>query len=131
MTKRVALLVWPGIDLLDFAGAGEVFSIAGGGDAFEVVTVGRAYLDIEPQYTLDGCPPLDVLVVPRGAEDPALAEFVRVRSADTPVVLEVSGGVSGGIDGALRVVGRLLGQAVARDAARYIERSGGHDERHV
>ncbi|MBK6365230.1 MAG: DJ-1/PfpI family protein [Saprospiraceae bacterium] len=73
---NVAILLYNGVELLDFAGPGEVFQQANfnGKDAFNVFTVGvdsnniisQNFLHITTQYTIDDCPMPDVLVIPGG-----------------------------------------------------------------
>lgn len=101
MSLRAGILVWEGVELLDIAGPGEVFAVAG----FEVVTlaetlapvISQGFLKLEPEHDFAGCPPLDVLVVPGGNTDemvanPALLDCIRSRCAQTPLVLSVCTG---------------------------------------
>jgi transcriptional regulator GlxA family with amidase domain len=83
MTRRtVGILVFPDVEVLDFCGPFEVFSttrldedrrreepspyeavlVAEGRE----VVVASGGLKVVPDHDLDGCPPLDVLVVPGG-----------------------------------------------------------------
>jgi transcriptional regulator GlxA family with amidase domain len=74
--KNVAILLYEGVELLDFAGPGEVFQQAqvNGTNAFSVYTVGvttkeiisQGFLKITTQYTIDDCPMPDILVIPGG-----------------------------------------------------------------
>jgi transcriptional regulator GlxA family with amidase domain len=80
--KRVGILIFPDVEVLDFCGPFEVFSVTRLGtenrneqsSPFEVLIVAettdpvvtRGGMKVIPQHTLDGCPPLDVLVVPGG-----------------------------------------------------------------
>jgi putative intracellular protease/amidase len=80
-TRRVAVVVYDGVELLDFAGPGEVFEVAAGyGEsagrrAFEVYTVGRSrepitsqrFVEVVPQYGIAEAPLPDVLVIPGGS----------------------------------------------------------------
>lgn len=80
-TRRVAVVVYDGVELLDFAGPGEVFAVAGGfgavGEtrAFDVYTVGasrqpitsQGFVQVVPQYAFADAPPPDVLVLPGGS----------------------------------------------------------------
>jgi putative intracellular protease/amidase len=79
-TQRVAVVLYDGVEVLDFAGPSEVFAAAGGfgsrGDepAFEVYTVGRTrdaitsqgFLEVLPDYSIADAPLPDVLVLPGG-----------------------------------------------------------------
>ena len=80
--KRVGILIFPQVEVLDFCGPFEVFSVTRLDEAarretpspFEVrlvaetaepvVTTGG--MRVIPDVTIDDCPPLDVLVVPGG-----------------------------------------------------------------
>lgn len=76
MTRNVAILIFNDVEVLDFAGPFEVFSITGqqdGSDPFNVYTVAecktilaRNALSINAHYTLRNCPPPDILIVPGG-----------------------------------------------------------------
>lgn len=76
-TRRVAVLLFDEVEVLDFAGPFEVFSVAGrrhGLVPFDVYTVAeragpvtaRNGLSVNPRHTLADCPAPDVLVVPGG-----------------------------------------------------------------
>ncbi|RJP39927.1 MAG: hypothetical protein C4547_02960 [Phycisphaerales bacterium] len=77
---NVAILVWNGVELLDFAGPGEVFSAANGRGslAFNVFTVAptrepvisQRFLSINPNHSIDDCPPPDILIIPGGHTQP-------------------------------------------------------------
>ena len=75
--QNVAILIWDGVELLDFAGPGEVFSSArdkNGKAAFRVYTVAsseqpilsQGFLTVTPQFTIDNCPEPDIVVLPGG-----------------------------------------------------------------
>ena len=80
--KRVGILVFDEVEVLDFCGPFEVFSVTRLDDAkrrdtespFEVLLVAESPgvvtatggLRVTPDHTLDTCPPLDVLVIPGG-----------------------------------------------------------------
>lgn len=74
---NVAILIFNEVEVLDFCGPFEVFSVTGvRGDTsapFNVYTIAeqstilaRNRLHITPHYTLDNCPSPDILVVPGG-----------------------------------------------------------------
>lgn len=98
----VGILIFNEVEVLDFAGPFEVFSVAGrfkanGRDqddtdvAMRAVTIAqtaalvhaRGGLQIQPQFTFDNHPPLDVLVVPGGwgtraeVRNPVLLDWLR------------------------------------------------------
>ena len=75
--RNVAILLFNDVEVLDFAGPFEVFSTAGRyGDPplFNVYTIAVQAgpvlavggLSINPQYTLETCPPPDILLIPGG-----------------------------------------------------------------
>jgi transcriptional regulator GlxA family with amidase domain len=80
--KRVGILVFPDVEVLDFCGPFEVFSVTRLDEArrreepspFEVLLVAETAapivttggLKVIPDHTLESCPPLDILVVPGG-----------------------------------------------------------------
>ena len=74
--KNVAILIFNDVEVLDFAGPFEVFSITekrDGSNPFNVYTVAetapvlaRNALSINPHYLLDDCPTPDILVIPGG-----------------------------------------------------------------
>jgi transcriptional regulator GlxA family with amidase domain len=80
--KRVGILVFPDVEVLDFCGPFEVFSVTRVNEErrreepspFKVKLIAEALepiaasggLHVLPDYDLDNCPPLDVLVVPGG-----------------------------------------------------------------
>ncbi len=74
--RNLAILIFDDVEVLDFCGPFEVFSVTGkrdGFDPFNVYTVAektpisaRNKLSINPHYTLDNCPQPDILVVPGG-----------------------------------------------------------------
>ena len=77
MARRVMILLFDGVEVMDFAGPLEVFGVTGqreGKHLFDVFTVAlqcrpvmaRNNLSINPDYSLQECPDPDILVVPGG-----------------------------------------------------------------
>lgn len=121
MPLTVTLLLFDQVEVLDFAGPFEVFSVTGRRhnlDAFRVVTVAekagpvmaRNGLSINPTHTFADCPPPDILVVPGGygtrplLKRPEVIAWVRARAAESKLVLSVCTGalvlgVAGLLDG--------------------------------
>ncbi len=74
--RNVAILIFDDVEVLDFCGPFEVFSVTGkqdGSDPFNVYTVAektpisaRNNLSINPNYDFETCPQPDILVVPGG-----------------------------------------------------------------
>lgn len=92
-TRKVAIVIWDGVELLDWAGPAEVFETAGRlyarGDAaaFRVYTVSRTTepitsqrcVRVVPEYSIEDAPSPDIVVLPGGGTDGVLGdpEFVR------------------------------------------------------
>ena len=112
--KRVGILLFPSVEVLDFAGPFEVFSVTRLDDdkrrdeasPFETVLVAEepgmviatGGLRVVPNYTLDNCPPLDILLVPGGwgvrseIENKVLMYWVAERGRDAEIVAGVCTG---------------------------------------
>ena len=112
--QQVAILIFPDVEVLDFCGPFEVFSVTRLDDArrregpspFAVrlvaetreVVVATGGLKVTPDCTLDECPPLDVLVVPggwgtrQGIKNPRLLEWIAARGAVVPTLTSVCTG---------------------------------------
>jgi putative intracellular protease/amidase len=73
--KNVAIFLYEGVELLDFAGPGEVFSASG----FKTYTVSvdgadltsQGFVKITPQYSIDSAPAPDIIVFPGGSSGPS------------------------------------------------------------
>ncbi len=110
MTRNVAILVFETVEVLDFAGPLEVFSsankMAQGEAPFNVYTVAenagaiRAAnpLTLIPDYTIDTCPPPDILIIPGGtgsrqaAKSERLIAWVKAQDQRTELTLSVCTG---------------------------------------
>ena len=115
--RNVAILIFNDVEVLDFAGPFEVFSITGkrdGSDPFNVYTVAetspilaRNALSINPHYGLNNCPPPDILIVPGGGgyhqdgtpygtrkeiDNQALLSWIKQQSQTTEKLLSVCTG---------------------------------------
>jgi len=112
--QQVAILIFPDVEVLDFCGPFEVFSVTRRDDTrrredpspFEVrlvaetrdVVVATGGLKVTPDCTLDECPPLDVLVVPggwgtrQGIKNLRLLEWIAARGAVVPTLTSVCTG---------------------------------------
>jgi len=103
--RKVAILVYQDVELLDFAGPGEVFSAAHGpeGHAFRVFTVAKTkapvrsqgFVSITPEFSIADCPAPDIVVVPGGHvpdEDRELQEWVRRCATSSELVMSVCNG---------------------------------------
>ena len=98
---RVGILLFDGVQIIDFAGPYEVFGTAG----FGVVTLSHdgnpvttaMGLKVTPDADFAGAPPFDVLLVPGGdvgeaERDPAVLSFIRQHTASSRHVLSVCTG---------------------------------------
>jgi putative intracellular protease/amidase len=103
--RQVAILVYPGVELLDFAGPGEAFSAAHGpnGRAFRVFTVAKTkeplvsqgFVRITPEFSIADCPAPDIIVIPGGNVpdgDADLQAWIKDRSKSTELVMSVCNG---------------------------------------
>lgn len=102
---NVAILIYDGVELLDWAGPGEVFQDVDEGKAFRVYTVApsakpitsQQFVSVTPQFSVKDCPPPDVLVVPGGGSsqllrDEAFMKWLGETVPKTKVTLSVCTG---------------------------------------
>lgn len=109
LKRRVAVLLFDDVEVLDFAGPFEVFSVARsvtGALAFDVVTVAmqpgevvaRNDLRIVPSMIAEALGCVDVLIVPGGIgtrrelNHPAMLDFIRTASPSAGITLSVCTG---------------------------------------
>lgn len=115
--KSIAIVLFDHVEVLDFAGPFEVFSVSGRrnvGTPFHVFTVAEKKviaakndLVIQPTYLLGDCPPCDIFLVPGGGgfhadgtpfgtrlemNNTNLLEWIRTRSTKAQLVLSVCSG---------------------------------------
>lgn len=115
--KKIAILIFDGVEVLDFAGPFEVFSVTGRrgiGEPYEVFTVAerspviaRNELQIVPSYLLKNCPNPDIFLVPGGGgyhedgtafgsrkemDNPVLLEWIQLNAFQSELVLSVCTG---------------------------------------
>ena len=103
--RNVAILVYEGVELLDFTGPGEVFAAAHGknGPGFRVYTVAKekapvtslGVVEVLPLYTIADCPKPDIVVVPGGnvpSEDKELVHWVQECAKSSELVMSVCNG---------------------------------------
>ena len=111
MSRQVGILLFDDVEVLDFAGPFEVFSVAGrnagrGEPSFVVSTVAsrpgpvvaRNGLTVVPHFTVANSPAFDIVVVPGGygsralLADETVLDWVRRRDADAELTLSVCTG---------------------------------------
>lgn len=92
--KRVAVLVYESVELLDFAGPAEAFSIAedeNGTKLFDVSIISvdgkkltsQGFLSINPNYSIKSAPKPDILVIPGGDINNVLANSALRNRIDS------------------------------------------------
>ena len=108
-SRNVAILIFNDVELLDFCGPFEVFSVTGRQDdssPFNVYTVAeksdpiktRNQLSVNPRYTIPDCPQPDILLVPGGQgtrremNNPVLIDWINECSQKAELVLSVCTG---------------------------------------
>ncbi|HYI12087.1 MAG TPA: DJ-1/PfpI family protein [Thermoanaerobaculia bacterium] len=110
-TKNVAIVVYDGVEILDFAGPAEVFAAAAGQGArgqeraFNVYLVSKTrkpivsqgFIDVTPDYSIADSPKPDIIVLPGGGtdsvlDDPEWLAWVEASSKDADTVLTVCTG---------------------------------------
>lgn len=101
--RNVAIFVFQGMELLDFAGPGEVFAAAH--PKFKVYTVAastepivsQGFVKIVPEYSIQDCPKPDLLVIPGGAtsatvKNPDVIAWVKRVSGENELTMSVCTG---------------------------------------
>jgi transcriptional regulator GlxA family with amidase domain len=108
-SRNVAILIFDEVEVLDFCGPFEVFSVTGRRDnlnPFNVYTVAekgqpilaRNHLSVNPGYTIKDCPQPDILVVPGGLgtrkemHNSILIDWIRSSSQKAELILSVCTG---------------------------------------
>ena len=107
--KTVALLLFPEVEVLDFAGPFEVFSLAAteaGPSPFRVITVAATHgalkavggLQVTPDCDLDDCPQADILLIPGGQgsrqamKDERIMAWLARQARDAEIVASICTG---------------------------------------
>jgi transcriptional regulator GlxA family with amidase domain len=112
--KRVGIVLFENIEVLDFCGPFEVFSVTRLNEEkrreepspFEVLLVAErpdpvtttGNMKVIPHYGFENCPRLDILVVPGGwgtrkeLHNPAMLDWLRARAAEVETLTSVCTG---------------------------------------
>jgi transcriptional regulator GlxA family with amidase domain len=108
-TRRLAILIFRDVEVLDFCGPFEVFSVANrftDPPAFDVFTVAekkepvitRGGLSVNPTFPLADCPQPDILLIPGGQgtrtemHNAVIIDWIRQQAASAELVLSVCTG---------------------------------------
>lgn len=99
---NVAIFIYPGVEILDFTGPSEVFASTEGFNTFTVAfkkepLLSQGFITVTPQYSIDDCPPTDILLFPGGgtgsvSEEPRMIEWIKKRSTNTQFMVSVCTG---------------------------------------
>ena len=97
----VAIFLYDGVELLDFAGPGEVFSASG----FQVYTMSadgkdilsQGFVTVKPQYSLENAPKPDIVVFPGGgagapSRDPRVIDWLKSNVSTGTMAMSVCTG---------------------------------------
>jgi len=107
--RNVGIVIFDGVEVLDFAGPYEVFSVAGevsDPGAFNVYLIaeskeavaGRNDFRVVPHHTFAQCPKCDILLIPGGPgtrieeNRPEMVDWVAARAEPAELVLSVCTG---------------------------------------
>ena len=109
-TLQVAIVLYPGVELLDFAGPGEVLAAAGnaaaqrGVPATRVFTVAstkepivsQGFVKVLPEFSVDDAPRPDVVVIPGGSsgqltDDPRFMRWLAAVQAEATTLTVCTG----------------------------------------
>ncbi|MEC1259505.1 DJ-1/PfpI family protein [Bacillus swezeyi] len=143
---NVGLLLFDEVEVLDFAGPFEVFSVTagadGGGDRpFDVKTVSetgrqvaaRNGLTVIPDYSIDNAPRFDILIIPGGSgvrnheiHNERLISWIKKEAASVELLLSVCTGAL-----LLAEAGLLNGKSATTHWASYDRLEQEYPEVHV
>ncbi len=108
-TRSLGIFIFPDVEVLDFCGPFEVFSVAGQQvlpGSFEVFTVAqkaegllaRNGLEVVPKYTFADAPPIDLLLIPGGqgtrqlVKSNQVLDWIGERAESAELVMSVCTG---------------------------------------
>lgn len=106
--RNLAILVFEGVQIIDYTGPWEVFGHAMSGEhqqAFEIYTVAPKAgpittamgMSVNPKYTFANAPKADILVLPGGdvephMDDPKVKQWIQESAKNAEIVLSVCNG---------------------------------------
>jgi transcriptional regulator GlxA family with amidase domain len=110
-TRNVAIVIWNGAEILDWAGPTEVFAAAGniaahdGAPAFHVYTVSKTkdpivtqgFVRVQPDYAIADAPKPDIVLFPGGGSDvvtgdPTFLEWAKGTASQAEIAVSVCTG---------------------------------------
>ncbi len=99
---KVAIFIYQGVELLDFAGPGEVFASTPGFRVYTVSADGKdvlsqRFVTVKPEYSIDNAPAPDIIVFPGGSaapsgNDPKVINWINKTIAEGNVAMSVCTG---------------------------------------
>jgi tetratricopeptide (TPR) repeat protein len=99
---NVAIFLYNNVELLDFAGPGEVFASTNGFHVYTVSADGKeilsqGFVTVKPEYSIDNAPTPDVIVFPGGntsavQKDKKVLDWVKKSVADGNTAMSVCSG---------------------------------------
>ena len=109
MIRKVAILIFDEVEVLDFCGPFEVFAVTGARSEekpFEVSTVAataapitaRNGLSVNPNFTFADCPQADILIIPGGygtrllMHNQAVLDWIKAQATHAELVMSVCTG---------------------------------------
>ncbi len=98
LNKTVAILLFPGVEIIDFAGPYEVFWAAGArvftvAESTEILKSGT--LQVKPDYSFDNMPKADIIVLPGGnvkRDNPAILAWLKNQDKQSEKIMSVCNG---------------------------------------
>jgi len=107
--RLVCIVIFDEVEVLDFCGPFEVFSVTGGRERltpFEVCTASedgeritaRGGLSVNPAYSFENCPRPDILLMPGGVgtrremNNPGMLDWLRCNAEGAELILSVCSG---------------------------------------
>lgn len=97
--KTVAVLLFPGVEVIDFAGPYEVFEAAGArvftvAETTGILKAGKA-LQVKPDYSFADMPGADIILVPGGnvdRSDPKILNWLKAQDKQAEKIVSVCNG---------------------------------------
>ena len=101
-TFNVAIMLYDGVELLDFGGPGEVFAATSGFNTFTVAVsadaiVSQGFVKVMPEYAIFNCPDPDIVVLSGGgtqkvSENESVINWIKSIADNNGILLSVCTG---------------------------------------